>query len=83
MLSYNDGMKATLSERGQVVIPKALRDGLGLRPGAELEITAEKGRLVFTKVMPTDPVSAVWGILRDAPDADSLLDDLRGPVDGL
>jgi AbrB family looped-hinge helix DNA binding protein len=33
-------MKATIDKAGRLVIPKVLRDRLGLRPG-EMEITAE------------------------------------------
>jgi len=42
-------MKATLSEKGQVTIPKALRDRLGLRPGQVLEFEAQGGTLVAKK----------------------------------
>lgn len=33
-------MRATIDKAGRLVIPKALRDELGLRPG-EVEVTAE------------------------------------------
>lgn len=42
-------MKAILSEKGQVTIPKSLRDSLGLHPGVVLDFTEEAGRLVATK----------------------------------
>jgi antitoxin PrlF len=35
-----------MSEKGQVTIPKALRDKLGLRPGTVLDFNAIKGRLI-------------------------------------
>ncbi|MGH3030033.1 MAG: AbrB/MazE/SpoVT family DNA-binding domain-containing protein [Gaiellaceae bacterium] len=76
-------MKATLSEKGQVTIPKPVRDRLGLRPGQVLEFRAEKGRLVATKARTDDPVDDVYGILElDAP-TDDLLDGLRGPADAV
>lgn len=56
-------MKATVSENGQVTIPKALRDRLGIRPGVVLEFHDEGGRLVATKAMDADPVDALYGIL--------------------
>jgi AbrB family looped-hinge helix DNA binding protein len=31
-------MKTTVSEKGQVTIPKRLRDRLGIRPGEVLEL---------------------------------------------
>jgi AbrB family looped-hinge helix DNA binding protein len=42
-------MKAIVSEKGQVTIPKACRDRLGLRAGTVLEFEAEGGRLVAVK----------------------------------
>lgn len=38
-------MRATIDGAGRVVVPKALRDELGLAPGAELELEAIDGRL--------------------------------------
>jgi AbrB family looped-hinge helix DNA binding protein len=38
-------MKATIDAAGRVVIPKALRDQIGLRPGQALEIALRGGRL--------------------------------------
>ena len=52
---YSPGMKSAVSEKGQVTIPKTVRDGLGLRPGTLIEFRAESGRLVGTKVIPVDP----------------------------
>ena len=43
-----------VSEKGQVTIPKALRDRLGLRAGTSLEFQAEGGRLVATKALDED-----------------------------
>jgi AbrB family looped-hinge helix DNA binding protein len=38
-------MKATLDAAGRIVVPKALRQALGLRAGQSLEIRAGDGRL--------------------------------------
>jgi len=38
-------MKATLDATGRIVVPKALRQVLGLKPGQPLEIRAGDGRL--------------------------------------
>ena len=45
-------MKTALDAAGRVVIPKALRQALGLKPGQELEIRAGDGRLEI-EVAPT------------------------------
>jgi AbrB family looped-hinge helix DNA binding protein len=47
-------MKSAVSEKGQVTIPKAVRERLGLRPGTLIEFRAENGHLVGTKLMPVD-----------------------------
>lgn len=45
-------MKVTLDTAGRLVVPKALRRALGLRPGQPLEIRAGDGRLEI-EVAPT------------------------------
>jgi AbrB family looped-hinge helix DNA binding protein len=71
-------MKATVSEKGQVTIPKALRTSLGLRPGVVLEFEAEAGRLVARKAQATDPLDAAWGILSLDESVDDFIDRVRG-----
>ena len=50
-------MRTAIDAAGRVVIPKALRDELGLRPGLALEIHTSDGALVIEPA-PT-PVSLV------------------------
>jgi len=50
-------MNAILSEKGQITIPKALRDSLGLTTGSVLEFQEESGRLVVRKVRNLDPLT--------------------------
>jgi len=54
-------MNAIVSEKGQVTIPKALRDELGLDTGTVLEFHEENGRLVAQKRVQEDPISAWRG----------------------
>jgi AbrB family looped-hinge helix DNA binding protein len=54
---YPDPMQTTIDAAGRIVVPKALRDRLGLRGGAELEIT-ERGGVIEIVPVPT-PVSLV------------------------
>jgi antitoxin PrlF len=80
--SYDVGMKAVVSEKGQVTIPKQLRSRLGIEPGQELDFTEEDGRLVARKVRDRSAVDAVYGIL-DLPTggSDALLAELRGEAE--
>ena len=72
-------MKATVSSKGQVAIPKNVRDRLGLRPGTQLNLTADNGRLIGTKIESSeDPVAAVTGIVGRI-DVDAYLTETWGP----
>lgn len=71
-------MKTIVSEKGQVTIPKALRDRLGIRSGQVLDFKEEGGRLIATKAVPADPVEAVYGILRLGRRTDEVVRALRG-----
>ena len=70
-------MKAVVAERGQVTIPKPLRDKLGIRPGTALEFSTKDGTLLARKAQ-TDPVSKVFGCLGQRVDTDKFIRTLRG-----
>ncbi|MHB8653032.1 MAG: AbrB/MazE/SpoVT family DNA-binding domain-containing protein [Terriglobia bacterium] len=71
-------MKATVSEKGQITIPKTLRVRLGIRPRQVLEVNEDGGRLVFTKTVLADPVESVFGILDLGRSTDQVMASLRG-----
>ena len=73
-------MKAVVSGKGQVTIPKRLRERLGIRPGQILEFREEAGRLVAQKTVIADPVDAAYGILVLDRPTDELMEELRGPT---
>ena len=79
--SYPIGMKAVVSEKGQVTIPKRLRDRLGIVPGAVLEFREESGTLVASKASSADAIASVYGILDLGRPVDELVDELRGVAD--
>lgn len=70
-------MKAIVAQRGQVTIPKPLRDKLGIRPGTVLEFIAKDGTLIARKVE-TDRISQVFGCLGGRNDTDKFIRALRG-----
>ncbi len=74
-------MEAIVSEKGQVTIPKALRERMGIRPGQVLEFTAERGRLVARKLVDDDRFDRLRGILTLDRPVDELIDEMRGGAD--
>lgn len=50
-------MKSVISEKGQITIPKRIRDKFGLHPGTEIEFSAEEETIVLTKILSHDPLT--------------------------
>jgi AbrB family looped-hinge helix DNA binding protein len=71
-------MKAIVSEKGQVTIPKRLREQLGIRPGQVLEFSEENGRLVAVKSLPSDSIDSMYGILSLGKTTNMVMRELRG-----
>ena len=71
-------MQAVVAERGQVTIPKLLRDRLGIRPQTILEFQEDHGGLIVEKALPADPVARVMGCLKLDEPTDQLMVELRG-----
>jgi AbrB family looped-hinge helix DNA binding protein len=71
-------MNAVVAERGQVTIPKPLRDRLGITPHTLVDFEENEGRLILTKVVERDAVSRVMGCLRLGRSTDAILRELRG-----
>jgi AbrB family looped-hinge helix DNA binding protein len=55
--------KSIVSARGQTVIPKEVREALGITEGTRLSWTV-KGKHVYLVPIPDDPVRALRGILK-------------------
>ena len=71
-------MKTRIAERGQITIPKPLRDKLGLRPGAQLDFSVEGGRLVAVKAVEGDAVGRIIGCLKMSKATEDFLEEVRG-----
>lgn len=74
-------MKTTVSEKGQITIPKRLRDSMGIQPGSVLDFKEQRGHLIATKIAPTDPVDTVYGVVKFPRSTDELVRELRGEHD--
>lgn len=62
-------MEAIVAERGQITLPKAVRDALGLTKGSVLKVELEGSRIVLRKSV-DDAISRVRGkFALDADDA--------------
>lgn len=71
-------MRAIVSEKGQVTIPKAVRERLGISPGQVLDFHDELGTLVARKVADIDPVDQLYGILDLPEGTDAYVAAARG-----
>ena len=71
-------MKTTVSEKGQITIPKPLRLRLGIKPRQVLNVREDRGCLVLAKPDARDPVDSVFGILDFGDTTDGLMALLRG-----
>ena len=54
-------MKAKLSSKGQIVIPKELRDRLGLEPGTEFDVYLEDNRIILTPQKHRSLLESLYG----------------------
>jgi AbrB family looped-hinge helix DNA binding protein len=53
-------MEATVAERGQITLPKAIRDALGLTKGTRLKIELDGSRVILRKDV-NDAISRARG----------------------
>ena len=68
-----------ISERGQITIPKALRDQFGLYMDVEVELIPTKdGVLIQKRSRYKHPVDRVFGILNRPSDTDKYIEEIRG-----
>ncbi len=72
-------IKSILGEKGQVTIPKRLRDSLGISAGSRLEFEEQNGVLIVRKSPGDDPIGRLRGLLPRL-DVDAELAASRGPA---
>lgn len=69
---------ATISEKGQVTIPKELRDDFGIRKGDRLEFSAERDCIKIRKHVNVDALESLRGSIKLPASVDELIDEMRG-----
>lgn len=76
-------MEATVAERGQITLPKAVRDALGLTKGTLLKVELEGGRIILRKNV-DDAVSRARGRFKlpEGVSTDDVMRELRGRAPG-
>jgi AbrB family looped-hinge helix DNA binding protein len=68
-----------ISERGQITIPKPLRDRYGLSKGIEVDLVSTKeGILIQKSSKGKHPVDLVYGILNRPSETDKYIEEVRG-----
>ena len=68
-----------ISQRGQITIPKRLRDSFGLGPDVEIEITpTDDGLLIRKRTATVHPVDKIYGVIADRGSVDEYIEALRG-----
>lgn len=69
---------STVSEKGQVTLPKALREALGIRPGERVEFDID-GEVIRVRKRPDrDRFAELYGSLKLDVSVDELIDEMRG-----
>ena len=75
---------ATITSKGQITIPKELREKLGIRPGQVLDFSADdRGRLIATKASSRSALDELYGILKLKKSTDEVMRELRGEREDL
>ena len=68
-----------IGERGQVTIPKKMREKYGLSTNIEVEFVSEDGGIrIQKKTRHVSPVKQVFGILKKGGKTDDYIEEIRG-----
>lgn len=72
--------KTKITSKGQVTIPKEIRERLGVKPGDELEFVEEDGVFRLRKRLNAAPLKKYRGYLKSLADRDpdELVKEMRG-----
>ena len=76
-------MQATVAERGQITLPKAVRDALGLTKGTQRKVELDGGRIILRKNV-DDAISRARGRFKlpAGMTTDDVMRELRGRAPG-
>jgi antitoxin PrlF len=76
-------VEATVAERGQITLPKAVRDALGLTKGTLLKVELDGSRIILRKNV-DDAISRARGRFKlpEGVTTDDIMRELRGRAPG-
>lgn len=77
-------MEVTVAERGQITLPKAVRDALGLTKGTTLKVELDGGRIVLRKDV-SEALRRVRGkfkLVDELESTDAAMRSIRGRAPG-
>ena len=75
------GALATITSKGQITLPKHVRDALGLQAGSRVSFVVQAGQVILRKVVPDHVIDRWRGYLRgrgNAESTDEVMQGLRG-----
>ncbi|MDH5792588.1 MAG: AbrB/MazE/SpoVT family DNA-binding domain-containing protein [Candidatus Bathyarchaeota archaeon] len=72
---WEESLEVTVDDRGRVLIPKEIRERLGLNPGTEARIEVEDDRLIITP--PVTPESFIRRMEGRITEGEPTIDPLR------
>ena len=76
-------MKSVISSKGQITVPVAIRNRLGLKAGSTVTFELTKtGALLRKASVGAHRVEQVYGMLKSKRRTDDLMEELRGPRPG-
>ena len=74
-----EAISMKIGERGQVTIPKNLREKYGFSPSIEIEFVPDKrGIRIQKKTNQISPIRQVYGFLKKNMKTDEYIEDIRG-----
>lgn len=70
---------AKVTSKGQITLPKEIREALSLKPGSHVDFEVEGGRVILRRRVPREAFDRWRGYLRGKiPPTDKLMEELRG-----
>ncbi len=71
----------TVTIKGQVTIPKRIREAMGIEPGMTVNFDLETGKCVLKKQVEQDPFGKWAGFLEVDKSTDEIIEELRGKAE--